>query len=94
MVCDCGISWSDSFALWYSYLYSFLFGSRALVLMNLLNWLRKSDKMLDKSRILSLFLNSFNKFNKCKIFYVFYMFTVVCVCLMYLLASIGWLVIL
>ena len=93
MVCDCGISWSDSFALWYSYLYYFLFGSRALVLMNLLNWLRKSDKMLDKSRILSLFLNSFNKSNKCKVLYVF--LCLGCVCLMSLLiAYMGWLVIL
>ena len=41
----------------------------------LLNSLRKSDKMLSKPRILSLFLNSFNKFNKnehsCKILYVY-----------------------
>ena len=32
----------------------------ALVLSNLLNELRKKDKMLDKPRILSLFLYSFN----------------------------------
>ena len=39
---------------------------RALVLLNLLNSLRKRerDKMLGKPRILSLFPNSFNKFNK------------------------------
>ena len=36
---------------------------RALELLNLLNSLGKSDKMLSKPRILSLFLNSFNKFN-------------------------------
>ena len=35
----------------------------AHVLLNLLNSLRKSDKMLGMPRILSLFLNSFNKFN-------------------------------
>ena len=35
-----------------------------LVLLNLSNSLRKSDKMLGMSRILSPFLNSFNKFNK------------------------------
>ena len=33
------------------------------VLLELLNSLQKSDKMLDKPRILSLYLNSFNKFN-------------------------------
>ena len=37
---------------------------RAPVLLNLLNLLQKSDKMLSKPRILSLFLNSFDKFNK------------------------------
>ena len=37
---------------------------RALVLLNLLNSLRKRDKMLSKPRIFSLSLNSFNKFNK------------------------------
>ena len=37
---------------------------RDLVLLDLLNSLRKSNKMLDKPRILSLFLNLFNKFNK------------------------------
>ena len=36
----------------------------ALVLLNLLNLLRKRDKMLGKPRILSLFLNLFNEFNK------------------------------
>ena len=36
---------------------------RALVLLNLLNSLRKRDKMLGKPRILSLFPNWFNKFN-------------------------------
>ena len=36
----------------------------ALVLLNLLNLLRKRDKMLDKPHVLSLFPNSFNKFNK------------------------------
>ena len=36
----------------------------APVLLNLLNSLRKRDKMLSKPHILSLFLNSFNKFNK------------------------------
>ena len=35
----------------------------ARVLLNLLNMLRKRDKMLGKPCILSLFLNSFNKFN-------------------------------
>ena len=35
----------------------------AHVLLNLLNSLRKRDKMLGKPRILSLFPNSFNKFN-------------------------------
>ena len=35
----------------------------AHVLLNLLNELRKKDKMLGKPRILSHFLNSFNKFN-------------------------------
>ena len=35
----------------------------AHVLLNLLNELRKSNKMLGKPHILSLFLNSFNKFN-------------------------------
>ena len=35
----------------------------AHVLLNLLNKLRKRDKMLRKPRILSLFLNLFNKFN-------------------------------
>ena len=33
------------------------------VLLNLLNELRKSDKMRDLSSILSLFCNEFNKFN-------------------------------
>ena len=32
-------------------------------LLNLLNSLRKSDKMLDKPRILLFFRNEFNKFN-------------------------------
>ena len=36
----------------------------APVLLNLLNLLRKRDKMLGKPRILSLFHNLFNKFNK------------------------------
>ena len=36
---------------------------RAPVLLNLLNSLRKRDKMLGKPPILSLFPNSFNKFN-------------------------------
>ena len=35
----------------------------AQVLLNLLNKLGKSDKMLGKPRILSLFPNVFNKFN-------------------------------
>ena len=35
----------------------------ANVLLNLLNLLRKRDKMLGKPHILSLFLNEFNKFN-------------------------------
>ena len=35
----------------------------AHVLLNLLNSLRKSNKMLSKPRILSIFPNSFNKFN-------------------------------
>ena len=47
---------------------------RALVLLNLLDSLRKKDKMFGKPRILSLFPNSFNKFNKhehsCKILYI------------------------
>ena len=32
------------------------------VLLNLLNWLRKSDKMLSKPHILLLFRNKFNEF--------------------------------
>ena len=36
----------------------------AHVLLNLLNELRKRDKMRGLTSILSLFLNSFNKFNK------------------------------
>ena len=36
----------------------------AHVLLNLLNSLRKRDKILDKPHILSLFPKSFNKFNK------------------------------
>ena len=36
----------------------------APVLLNLLNLLRKSDKLLGKPRISSLFTNFFNKFNK------------------------------
>ena len=36
----------------------------AHVLLNLLNLLRKRDKMLGKPRILSFFPNSFYKFNK------------------------------
>ena len=36
----------------------------AHVLLNLLTELRKSDKMRDLSRILSLFRNEFNRFNK------------------------------
>ena len=35
----------------------------AHVLFNLLNELRKRDKMEDSSSILSLFCNKFNKFN-------------------------------
>ena len=35
----------------------------AHVLLNLLNKLRKRDKMLGKPRILSLFRNEFNKLN-------------------------------
>ena len=46
----------------------------ALLLLNLLNTLRKSDNMLGKPRILSLFPNSFNKLNKheqsCKLLYL------------------------
>ena len=38
----------------------------APVLLNLLNKLRKKDKMQGKPRILSLFLNPLNKFNKIK----------------------------
>ena len=38
----------------------------AHVLLNLLNELRKRDKMLGKPRILSLFPTSFNKFNNTK----------------------------
>ena len=37
---------------------------RALVLYNLLNTLRKRDKMLGKPCVLSLFPNSFNNFSK------------------------------
>ena len=37
---------------------------RTLVLLNLLNSLRKNDKMLGKPHISSLFPNSFNEFNK------------------------------
>ena len=36
----------------------------APVLLNLLNLLRKRDKMLGKPHILSLFPNLFNKFNR------------------------------
>ena len=36
---------------------------RAPLLLNLLNELRKIEKMLGKPRILSTFFNSFNKFN-------------------------------
>ena len=36
----------------------------APVLLNLLNLFQKSDKMLGKPQILSLFPNSFDKFNK------------------------------
>ena len=36
----------------------------ARVLLNLINLLRKSNKMLGKPHILSLFPNMFNKFNK------------------------------
>ena len=36
----------------------------APVLLNLLNLLRKRDKMLDKPRILCFFRKLFNKFNK------------------------------
>ena len=36
----------------------------ALVLLNLLNEVRKSDKMRGLPSILSLFRNKFNKFNK------------------------------
>ena len=36
----------------------------AHVLLNLLNSLQKSDKMVGKPNILSLFSNLFNKFNK------------------------------
>ena len=39
----------------------------AHVSLNLLNELRKRDKMLGKPCILSLFLNSFNKFNKTRL---------------------------
>ena len=35
----------------------------AQILLNLLNKLRNSDKILGKPRILSLFLNLFDKFN-------------------------------
>ena len=38
--------------------------TRALVLLNLFNSLRKSDEMLGKYRILSFYLNPLNKFNK------------------------------
>ena len=37
---------------------------RAIVLLNLLNWLRKRDKKLGKPCILSLLPNLFNKLNK------------------------------
>ena len=47
---------------------------RAPVLLNLLNLLQKRDKMLDISRILSLFLtcliNSIKHEHKCKILYM------------------------
>ena len=46
------------------------------VLLNLLNSLRKSDKMLSKPRILSLFRNNFNKFNNtgaCKLDSIYHM---------------------
>ena len=47
---------------------------RAPVLLNLLNLLQKSDKMLDKPRIVSLFhnclINSIKHENSCKILYL------------------------
>ena len=50
------------------------------VLLNLLSSLRKSDKMLGKPCILSLFLNSFKKFNKTRtrMLYSFYHLTLNC----------------
>ena len=39
----------------------------AHVLLNLLNELRKSDKMLGLQSILSLFRNKFNKFNNTRV---------------------------
>ena len=39
-------------------------GLRPRFALHVLNSLRKSDKMVGKPRILSLFPNSFNKFNK------------------------------
>ena len=45
-------------------LFSNLFRIRALVLLNLLNSLRKRNKMLGKPCILSLFPYSYDNFNK------------------------------
>ena len=49
----------------------------AHVLLNLLNKLRKRDKMQDLPRVLSLFRNKFNKYNntiiqeyECKILFI------------------------
>ena len=40
------------------------FSMRGPLLLNLINLLAKSDKMLCKPHILSFFSNSFNKFSK------------------------------
>ena len=45
---------------------------RAIVLLNILNSLRKRDKMLGKPRILSLFPNLFNKFSASLAFFLFF----------------------
>ena len=46
----------------------------ANVLLNLLNELKKSDKMRDLPSILSLILNSFNKFNNTGVRMLYYIY--------------------
>ena len=57
-------SWKNHGILFLNFCGNPEYNIHALVLLNLLNSLRKRDKMLGKPRILSLFPNSFNKFNK------------------------------